>query len=633
MADTAIIGALRVILGADTASFETGLKKAQGQSESFARSVTKIMTGIGLERLLEKGVTELIGGFKEAIARADDLGKAASKVGLSVEDFTALKVAADLSDVSMESLSAGLGKLSKAMLDVARGGGDEAFKQLNIEVTKADGSMRSVREVFAEVAGKFEGMNDGALKTATALAIFGKGGKDLVPLLNEGKGELVEWTAAAQRMGLVISKDTAAQSQRFNDNLKLLQLAGQGLANTVVAAVLPALVRLSDQWVDTAKKGDTMRLAADNITGAIKQLVFGGFAAVELNKLLGQSFVALQEAVTSFPDVQKSSAAIEKFREVWGSIEPTLKRLRIEVDKLFEGMGGENAPKPDPAVVGAIGKAIEGLAFKSDVLGQKWSGLAEGFPELAKGLGVPIDQIATSVGALSEPLQKLNDAQLAFKGAQLTQDNLTPWQQYEQQLARINQLYAANAISADTAARASKKAAESTGIAWEIATQGIAGNLASGFKAFAAQNKSFALAAKAAAIVQATISTYVAAAKALELGPILGPIAAAAQTLAGLGMVAQIKAQEFAAGGAFKIPGGMSMTDNAFVPLHLAAGEMVEITPANEVARDGGSSGGGVEVTVRGFTAREFFTGEQVRDVFDGLNAAMRDGYRLKFVD
>ena len=54
---------------------------------------------------------------------------------------------------------------------------------------------------------------------------------------------------------------------------------------------------------------------------------------------------------------------------------------------------------------------------------------------------------------------------------------------------------------------------------------------------------------KAYQIGQATMQTYQAATRALELGPILGPLAAAATVALGLSQVAQIKSQSFEGGG------------------------------------------------------------------------------------
>jgi len=48
-----IIGSLRVVLGADTAALDKGLKDSQAGLASFAKQVTAIVSGIGLEKALE----------------------------------------------------------------------------------------------------------------------------------------------------------------------------------------------------------------------------------------------------------------------------------------------------------------------------------------------------------------------------------------------------------------------------------------------------------------------------------------------------------------------------------------------------------------------------------------------------
>jgi hypothetical protein len=101
---------------------------------------------------------------------------------------------------------------------------------------------------------------------------------------------------------------------------------------------------------------------------------------------------------------------------------------------------------------------------------------------------------------------------------------------------------------------------------------------------------------KAMAITEATIATYLAATKALELGPILGVIAAAAITAAGLANVASIvsakdggtfqngkKVASFAGGGDFMVPPGYA-GDN--FPMMVNSGERVQVTPTGRVGDD-----------------------------------------------
>src|SRR5262245_9567783 len=126
MAAGTIIGSLRVVLGADTAAFETGLKNAQKSLSGFSRNFDTIAKTAGLA--FTAVAAGIVASVKRVINEADELNKAAQKFGVPVEQLSALKYAADLADVSFESLGKGLGKLSKAMLSGAADPAGEAAK-------------------------------------------------------------------------------------------------------------------------------------------------------------------------------------------------------------------------------------------------------------------------------------------------------------------------------------------------------------------------------------------------------------------------------------------------------------------------------------------------------------------------
>lgn len=630
MAGSAVIGALRVNLSADTAAWESGLRRAQGSAQNFASSLTKVFAGLGIAVGIEKVVEGVVHSLKAAVEQADQLGKTAQKVGLPVEELSKLKLAADLSDVSMETLSTSLGKLSKAMVEVARGGGDQAglaLRQLGVSVKSADGSLRSVGDVLADVAGKFEGAKDGASKTAAAMAIFGKGGKELIPLLNEGKDSLLEWGKAAERMGLVISKETSDQAQKFQDNIKLLNLAKQGLVNTVMAALLPALVRLSEQFVETAKDGSVMRNTAERIVDAIKGIVTFAYQAVIANDALGRAFNELSNAATEFATKGVFSDAAKHWqamKDILAGMPASLEEAAAWVQRLFARITvGSQQAKREIGTDSGIQKAIEELAFKTRLVAGDFDRLAQGFPELAKGL-VPLTQIKTTAEALSPALQKLNQRMLEFRGAQLTEDMLLPWQQYEKQLERINQLLAAGTINQQTAALATRKAAESTAQAWDLAASSITGSFAQAFTEFGKTNKEMALIAKAFGIVQATINAYTAASKALATyPPPLSYIAAAAAVAQGLAYVASIKSTSvpsFATGGMARV-GGVGGVDSQLVSMRASPGELVKVeTPEQQRSNV-------INLTINGDTVSK----DRIRDMFRAINDGIADGYRINF--
>src|SRR5262249_35121225 len=112
------------------------------------------------------------------------------------------------------------------------------------------------------------------------------------------------------------------------------------------------------------------------------------------------------------------------------------------------------------------------------------------------------------------------------------------------------------------------------------------------FMALGAQNKSAFETGKAFAIASATVNSFLAFTKVLSVDPLPPPfnyIAAAATLAAGLAQVIQIKNQKYtgaALGGSFRVPGGMMGVDKRLIPMALAPGEQVDVTPS-------GQTGGG----------------------------------------
>lgn len=213
----------------------------------------------GLAALAAAGaavVASLIEITKHTAEQADEAGKTAQKIGVNVEAWTQLKYAADLADVSAEGLEKGLGQLAKNMQETIWSPSSAAartFEQLGIQATDAEGKLRPLQDVLLEVSDRFRDMPDGPEKTAAAMNLFGKSGKDLIPLLNQGKTSIAAMMVEAKQLGVTFSKEDAEAAESFNDNSKRLDLVMQGLKNTIGKDLLPTLVDLAQGAVDFAK--------------------------------------------------------------------------------------------------------------------------------------------------------------------------------------------------------------------------------------------------------------------------------------------------------------------------------------------------------------------------------------------
>lgn len=298
---SAIIGALRVQLGLDSAQFSNGLKKSQGALSKFGISAGAAMAG--LAAAAATAAVALGHAVKASIDHADELGKTAQKVGVTVEALSRLEYAAKLSDIGIEGLSTGLGKLSQNMLSVANGAGGTvatAFAALGVKVKQADGTLRSSVDVLGDIADRFAGMEDGATKTALAIQVFGKSGKDLIPLLNAGSAGLADMATEADRLGVTISGKTAKSAEEFNDNLTRLGAVFEGLVNKITEEALPSLVKLSETIADPSFQGAIVSTTS-LFVGMADVLARTAALAYELVNILPQVAAGEDDAVANLP--------------------------------------------------------------------------------------------------------------------------------------------------------------------------------------------------------------------------------------------------------------------------------------------------------------------------------------------
>jgi len=254
----AVVGALRVNLSADSAQFTSGLKDAEGGLAKFGAVIGKAIGTVAAFGAAAVAAGAAIAvGIKRSIDSADKFDEVAEKIGISVSALSELQYAARITGVSFEGLQTGVVRLTRAMSDIAKGAESDAakaFKALGIEVTNADGSLRSSDVVLGEIAKKFSEFANGAEKTALAVAIFGRSGADMIPLLNQGGDALEKLKREAREFGAVVTSETAQASAKFNEDLDRLSTAFSGIWMAIAQRVVPHLADLTEAFVNVARE-------------------------------------------------------------------------------------------------------------------------------------------------------------------------------------------------------------------------------------------------------------------------------------------------------------------------------------------------------------------------------------------
>lgn len=657
MAGASTIGALRVVLGADTAALDKGLKDSQSSLASFGSAVAG---GVAAAAAAVVAAGVAIGvAMKSTIDDMDKLSKTSQKLGIPVEQLSALALAADLSDVSFEQLSKGVAKLSKIMVEAASKPTSEAanaFRALGVSVRDSSGNLKSSEVVLGDVADKFQGLKDGAGKTAVSMALFGRAGADLIPLLNGGRDSLKEMNEEAIKFGAVVSTKAGKEAEAFNDNLTRLGFAIKGVFVQVATALLPTLVEISNTMVSSAKNSGVLALAIDVVSTAMKGLVTAGVIVGAVFKALSDYIATVSGAISAVLKGEFSAALAavkggvtgigETATAAFGTVDrlwkgtaggaeaaavSTDKATKSQKDFNFAALGGKNAID---TFIDSQNKALVSQQAEIATFGLL-AGQKEALKLQLQALTIATQNHTTISAAQQAQLditkQKTIEYGQTLAGLQLTQSNLTPAQLFQQEQVKIQALFDAGKISADTYGEAMQNAAERASSTWAIAGASMAGGFADLANAFSKSNKEMAIAGKVFGIVQATINTYTAFTKALaSAAPPFNYVLAAGVLAAGLAKVAAISSQSTSGmmtGGAMTVRGSGG-PDSVPVNFMASPGEQIDVWRPEQGGGDDPRRSSGA-VTPVYLSMPIAVTRDAFRSLIEGLNEAMTDGYRL----
>src|SRR5688572_18274942 len=318
----ATAGSVTIDLLMRTGSFTTDSERARKalrdlnkESVDFAKGAATALLGLAGTAAaaflaLERGAAA-IGKFK-------DLGDVIGDTGQAV---ASLQSAADVSGTSLDTVTAASVRLTAALSktdDESKGAG-AALKALNLPLEEFK-RLNPVQQIDA-VSKALGGFEDGAEKTAVAVALFGKAGAQLLPFLRELNSQ------GGPRV--IITQEQIDAADRFSDSVGLLKSQVRQLGQSVLADLLPPFQAFVDEisQADRALSifevaGSAVRVFFETITvlGANVIFVFkgigteiGGIAAqmAALARLDFQGFNAISKAIKE--DAARARAELDRF--------------------------------------------------------------------------------------------------------------------------------------------------------------------------------------------------------------------------------------------------------------------------------------------------------------------------------
>lgn len=402
---------------------------------AVGKSATELGNKLRGVSMAAAAVTAAITGLAVKSAQwADELNTLSKVYSVSTKNLQMYAGAAELVDVSTETLLKSTQKMKKTMSTAASGSGEaaKAYAQLGVQVVDNNGKLRNSNVVFNETIRALGKMKNETERDALAMKIFGKSAAQLNPLIEDGGKAYMQFTEAMQKHGIqYVDQKTLDQANKFNDTLDTTRALFQQalmVAGTKLAAYLePTMEKITDKVQSLAGALTRMSPVILSIGGAIGSLLaitapalllFGKVAELVGSSIsaisvlavkvpvLGTAFKGLTAALAANPIIAvaaaiaglavvatKSGADINKLGESIANMVTNFMTKAAEIiPKVVEGIAN-NMPQIIEAASQIIVGLITGLANSLPVLVKNAPKIVKA---LAKGIIASIPAIRTA---------------------------------------------------------------------------------------------------------------------------------------------------------------------------------------------------------------------------------------------
>ena len=334
----------------------SGLGKSAASFDNFSSSAGGALTTISTQAGIAIGsivaLTASLAGLATRIDQIAGLQDVAEKIGDTATNVASLKLASDVSGVSLDTVAAASVKLTAA-LSKAGAESSAAAQALNaIGLSLEDFKKLAPVDQIDAVSKALKGFEDGASKTAVAVALFGKSGAELLPFLND-------LNDGYERNNL-LTEEQIKNADDFSKNIASLKNEFSALSLVTTAEIIPSLSKMLEQF-----KSLLEFMGALNKDGTIFQSVMKVIGTVfETIIVLGSDvvfvFKGIYKEITGIASqvVALSKLDLKGFSAISDAMKSDAKKARAELDKFQYELGngltskGRSADPNDPRLIG-----------------------------------------------------------------------------------------------------------------------------------------------------------------------------------------------------------------------------------------------------------------------------------------
>lgn len=238
---------------------------------------------------LANGFKAIGGAMAESLtagaAYADNILTLSAQTGLSTDTLEKYNAVAELTDVSMDTLTSSMARNIKAMSN-ARDGSKayaEAYEKLGVSVTNADGTLRDGEAVYWETIDALKGIENETERDALAMELFGKSAQDLNTIIEMGSEGVAEYSAKAVEMGAVLGGKGLEALGNLDDQMQIYTSTLSASKNIIASAFAPAMATAMESFNGVSA----------SVNGLLSAIITGDEGGIE------QAMTMVSEQVTA----------------------------------------------------------------------------------------------------------------------------------------------------------------------------------------------------------------------------------------------------------------------------------------------------------------------------------------------
>jgi hypothetical protein len=272
----ATVGSISIDLSTNTVKFAQGFKSAASTVDRESARMTKSIAGFDKAmRLTGTAAKGFIGGLaaggafaalaslsgaidkvRQSLADFEEIGNRAKAVGLDTDVFQAISFGAEQADVSQEKLNRSLEVFTKnvGLAREGTGGLSSGLERLNPALLDSILNAGSQEERLKLVADALAATTDATEKAAIATAAFGRGGIEMVRVLDGGAASIDRFVEEARKLGLIVPRELIERAGELDDQLSVLGRAIDLNISLALVNAAPVLVKAAEGLAQFAKE-------------------------------------------------------------------------------------------------------------------------------------------------------------------------------------------------------------------------------------------------------------------------------------------------------------------------------------------------------------------------------------------